>query len=64
MASWVLGCLNCQKEFVYANINEDRFVDYMNQNKPEMPTEGREVGCPNCGHQGLYTRNSLFYCKG
>ena len=59
----VVGCLSCRQEFVYANINDDRLADFVNPNKPEMPSGGNEAGCPNCGHLGVYNRTDLFYRK-
>jgi hypothetical protein len=61
MPSWILKCGNCQNDFVYAKIDDYKFVDFLNPKKPLFPHVGLEIGCPNCGSKAVYRMNQLMY---
>ena len=59
MAAWVLACVMCNVKFVHTEIGDERLIDFLDPIKPNMPTEGVELDCPNCGRRGLYHRTDL-----
>jgi DNA-directed RNA polymerase subunit RPC12/RpoP len=61
MAAWVLGCLNCKKEFVHKAIDDYTLQNFLDPQKPQMPAERAEAICPHCGHIASYKRNHLMY---
>ena len=61
MASWVLACVNCQRDIEQAKIDNRALLDYLEPQKPMFPEGGREVECPNCGYRWVYRRNEMVY---
>ncbi len=64
MARWVLGCPKCNVDFTHAEISpDDRLPDPFLRNpaKPEFPTGGLTIMCPNCGKASVYQRHQLIY---
>ncbi|MGA2810120.1 MAG: hypothetical protein ABSG16_01880 [Candidatus Acidiferrum sp.] len=61
MASWVLECLNCNQKFEYSKISASGLINYFQPLKPEMPPDGVQMQCPNCGQNGQYFRHQLTY---
>ena len=64
MARWVLGCKKCSVDFTHAEIPPgdgplDPFIP--GPQKPEFPTVGATVSCPNCGEAEVYQRHELIY---
>jgi hypothetical protein len=61
MPFWVIGCVNCKTDFVYAKIDDYKLDEFLNPRKPEVPAQGYERECPSCGHKGAYARTDLVY---
>jgi hypothetical protein len=60
MASWVLNCKNCGKNFEHAKIS-DTFANYFIAEKPDFPSGGLELECPNCKQRAMYQRAELMF---
>jgi DNA-directed RNA polymerase subunit RPC12/RpoP len=61
MASWGLRCVKCGRSFMHSPIADEHIDDYFFPPKPEFPTPGSELKCPNCGYTALYQRSDLIY---
>jgi hypothetical protein len=60
MSRWVFTCKNCFKIVPHAEIG-NRLVDYFFPKKPELPTEGLEMECPQCKTKYVYRQTELWY---
>jgi DNA-directed RNA polymerase subunit RPC12/RpoP len=63
MASWVLNCTSCKAEFEHSKINQDGMEYFQLPMKPDFPSGGSELVCPECGHEATYQRTNLRYCQ-
>jgi len=61
MAHWLLGCPECNKDFMYTEVPLDIGVFACSGVKPEFPDCGLSVVCPNCQISSIYKRNQLTY---
>jgi transposase-like protein len=66
MAAWVLDCPACNKTFVHSQIttaSDQRMMDhfYPVSVKPEFPTTGVSVECPNCRSSFVFKQYQLRY---
>jgi hypothetical protein len=64
MAAWVLDCPACNTTFVHSQITtvpEQRMMDhfYPFKAKPEFPTSGLSVECPNCRSSSVFSQHQL-----
>jgi hypothetical protein len=65
MARWVLDCPDCNEDFTQSEIPEsdslvpDPFTGSVA--KPEFPTDGLSLRCPNCKTTSVYQRYQLIY---
>jgi DNA-directed RNA polymerase subunit RPC12/RpoP len=62
MAAWGITCLNCNRQFVQFNIEDDLENLYLPV-KPDLPKGGKELACPHCGRKATYQRTDLFYMR-
>jgi hypothetical protein len=60
MATWVLTCENCQKQFHHSEI-ADTLESLFIAPKPHFPPGGSQLECPNCHHKAVYQRVELMY---
>jgi hypothetical protein len=60
MARWVFTCKNCYKIVPHAEIG-NTLTDYFFPKKPEVPSEGQELECPECKTKSTYHQNELWY---
>ena len=63
MAIWVLSCTSCKAEFEYSKINQDGIEYFQLPMKPDFPSGGRALVCPECGYKAIYQRINLRYCQ-
>jgi DNA-directed RNA polymerase subunit RPC12/RpoP len=63
MASWVLKCADCKREFTHSTIRDDGKVSdlLLVPMKPDFPPAGAEYACPHCARSATYQRNDLNY---
>jgi len=61
MAKWVLECPNCKSRFAPSQINDVGMALLELPPKPDLPPNGVECACPNCGHSAVYRRTDLRY---
>jgi len=61
MASWVLQCEKCRKKFFHSEIADSLESLLFVPPKPEFPSKGSEIECPNCHAKALYQRVELTY---
>jgi len=64
VARWILDCPNCKGDFTHTEISpNDRLPDTFLRStpKPEFPTGGLTITCPNCGNTSVYQRHQLIY---
>jgi hypothetical protein len=60
MASWVLNCKHCGRNFEYSRIS-DTFANYYLAEKPDFPARGLELECPHCDRRASYQRAELMF---
>jgi len=66
VAYWVLTCFDCNSVFPHTDLSK---LDYSLRSdpflrsapKPEFPSVGIELECPNCNKSSVYYRHQLFY---
>lgn len=64
MARWVLECPSCNKEFTQSQIGTNlKLADYYIVPKPDFPTDGLQLECPNCKKASLFQRHELMVSK-
>jgi hypothetical protein len=62
---WMLTCDKCNSEFAYSDVLDRRsqrdnpFTG--NVHKPEFPSGGLSLECPNCKKSSVYQSHQLFY---
>jgi hypothetical protein len=64
MSRWVLGCVICDADFTHTEILTDDWLPdpfLPTTPKPEFPTGGLTITCPNCGAVCVYHRHQLKY---
>lgn len=61
MPTWVLACVKCNFKFEYSQIGDVGMSSWRASVKPDIPPEGNECVCPNCGHNAIYNRTDLVY---
>jgi DNA-directed RNA polymerase subunit RPC12/RpoP len=62
MSQWILTCSTCGKDFPHSSIHENlTFTKLVLLRKPEFPSEGLALDCPNCGKSATYQRYDLLY---
>jgi hypothetical protein len=66
MARWTLECSGCHQSFTYTEIPAtveiplDPFLLWAGP-KPEFPSGGMDVACPNCQQHSVYQRHELVF---
>jgi hypothetical protein len=67
MPRWILGCPHCKKDFTHREITAtaqatppDPFLMWTSS-KPEFPSGGMVLVCPNCKEPFKYQRYELIY---
>jgi DNA-directed RNA polymerase subunit RPC12/RpoP len=64
MARWTLECSDCHQNFTYteipATVKADPFLLWCGP-KPEFPSGGMDLACPNCQHHSTYQRYELVF---
>jgi hypothetical protein len=66
MRRWVLNCGNFNKDFTHSEMVADRKgplrdpFDWI-EAKPDFPTGGLSLECPNCKKTSVYQRQELTY---
>jgi hypothetical protein len=60
MASWEHACPNRNESFTHSLMPET-LENYFWPIKPDLPNEGIEFECPNCGHKSRYKRTDLRF---
>ena len=58
---WVLECVDCKFKFEYSQIGDVGMSGLRPQPKPDLPPNGTECVCPNCGNRAVYRRTDLLY---
>ena len=63
MPRWIVNCPGCWREFTHTLISQlgsgrDLFAS---PPKPDLPTGGTELNCPNCGKASTYRAFDLRY---
>ena len=66
MARWVLGCPGCKVDFTHSYIDTSTPVPLLDpfawlDYKPEFPSAGLTLECPNCKKSSVYSRTQLVY---
>jgi hypothetical protein len=66
MARWVLGCPECKVDFTHSQIDPVTRASLQDPfawlgDKPEFPTAGLVLECPNCRTTSVYKRTQLTY---
>ena len=68
MARWTLECSVCHQGFTYTEIPEtvetgllDPFLTWSGPPKPEFPSSGMDLVCPNCQQHSTYHRHELIF---
>jgi len=62
MSQWILTCSACGKEFPHSSIPKNLpFAETYLPPKPEFPSSGLAIECPNCGKSATYERFDLRY---
>ncbi len=67
MPHWVLNCKHCTKPFVHSTIDpsSNRLpYDPLWPPRPEFPSGGMTMDCPDCLKSSLYQRFELLYRAG
>jgi endogenous inhibitor of DNA gyrase (YacG/DUF329 family) len=61
MASWLLHCPECRKEFRHSPIPSRTLTDLFFPMKPDFPKGGLQIKCPNCMKASTFQRHDLKY---
>jgi hypothetical protein len=66
MARWVLGCPDCKEDFTHSQVEIRSQTSVQDPfswlgDKPEFPTSGLMLECPNCKKTSVYRRTQLTY---
>jgi hypothetical protein len=61
MPNWMLSCPKCNRQFVHSAIDAKTLESSFFSPKPNFPTSGSELTCPNCQHKTIYQRVELTY---
>jgi hypothetical protein len=61
MPNWMLSRPKCNRQFVHSAINAKTLESFFFSPKPNFPTGGSELTCPNCQHKTTYQRVELTY---
>ena len=61
MPRWVLTCPECGKEFTHSNIERTSMADFYLDPKPQFPSDGSKIECPNCKNSSVYQHFDLAY---
>ena len=64
MPHWVLVCSACHADVNLWPILTDDIAEFFMPSKPDIPSQGLDMRCPNCGHDGVYTRTDILYRVG
>jgi predicted RNA-binding Zn-ribbon protein involved in translation (DUF1610 family) len=61
MPSWALKCPNCKIEFDHSRVDNFSLLTHLVKTKADIPKEGMQLTCPNCGQAYIYHANDVYY---
>ena len=61
MPNWVLVCAACKTDVNLWPIFPTNISEFFLPAKPVVATQGLEMRCPKCGHDGVYKRTDILY---